>query len=60
MFVFGVPVSRSCPSTNWINFQVNTRNQGPRISSTELREKFLREKLVAKRRTTAGEKVGGH
>ncbi|KAF9892867.1 hypothetical protein FE257_000456 [Aspergillus nanangensis] len=30
----------------------------PRISSTELREKLLREKLVAMRRTTSSDKVG--
>ncbi|RHZ71521.1 hypothetical protein CDV55_108014 [Aspergillus turcosus] len=31
-----------------------------RISSTELREKLLREKLVAMRRTASQDKVGGN
>ncbi|KAF7163478.1 hypothetical protein CNMCM5623_008379 [Aspergillus felis] len=39
---------------------IHSKSNRPRISSTELREKLLREKLVAMRRTASHDKVGGN
>ncbi|KAG2024762.1 hypothetical protein GB937_003461 [Aspergillus fischeri] len=38
---------------------IHSKPNRPRISSTELREKLLRERLVAMRRTASHDKVGG-
>ncbi|KAL5688498.1 hypothetical protein EMGR_000731 [Emarellia grisea] len=39
---------------------IHSKPNRPRISSTELREKLLRERLVAMRRTASHDKVGGN
>jgi hypothetical protein len=48
------------PMSNWILDTIHSKPYRPRISSTELREKLLREKLVAMRRTASHDKVGGN